>query len=32
MRVAQFNEFGGPQALRLEEVAEPQPAAKRCPD
>ena len=25
MRVAQFNEFGGPQALRLEEVAEPRP-------
>jgi NADPH2:quinone reductase len=25
MRVAQFNEFGGPQALRLEEVAEPNP-------
>ena len=27
MRVAQFAEFGGPQALRLEEVAEPQPGA-----
>ena len=25
MRVAQFNEFGGPQALHLEEVAEPSP-------
>ena len=25
MRVAQFCEFGGPQALRLEEVAEPSP-------
>lgn len=25
MRVAQFSEFGGPQALRLEEVAEPSP-------
>lgn len=25
MRVAQFSEFGGPQALRLEEVAEPRP-------
>jgi NADPH2:quinone reductase len=25
MRVAQFSEFGGPQALRLEEVAEPIP-------
>jgi NADPH2:quinone reductase len=25
MRVAQFNEFGGPEALRLEEVAEPSP-------
>jgi NADPH2:quinone reductase len=25
MRVAQFSEFGGPQALRLEEVAEPKP-------
>lgn len=25
MRVAQFSEFGGPQALRLEEVAEPAP-------
>ncbi|HEV7464418.1 MAG TPA: NADPH:quinone oxidoreductase family protein [Methyloceanibacter sp.] len=25
MRVAQFAEFGGPQALRLEEVAEPAP-------
>ncbi len=25
MRVAQFAEFGGPQALRLEEVAEPKP-------
>jgi NADPH2:quinone reductase len=25
MRVAQFSEFGGPQALRLEEVAEPEP-------
>jgi NADPH2:quinone reductase len=25
MRVAQFSEFGGPQALRLEEVAEPTP-------
>ena len=23
MRVAQFSEFGGPQSLRLEEVAEP---------
>ncbi len=27
MRVAQFSEFGGPQALRLEEVAEPRPGA-----
>jgi NADPH:quinone reductase len=25
MRVAQFSEFGGPQALRLEEVANPKP-------
>jgi NADPH2:quinone reductase len=25
MRVAQFNEFGGPQALRLEQVDEPSP-------
>jgi len=25
MRVAQFSEFGGPQALRLEEAAEPSP-------
>ncbi len=25
MRVAQFSEFGGPQALRLEETAEPSP-------
>jgi NADPH2:quinone reductase len=25
MRVAQFSEFGGPQALRLEEVADPRP-------
>src|SRR5665811_2589672 len=25
MRVVQFNEFGGVQALRLEEVAEPKP-------
>jgi NADPH:quinone reductase len=25
MRVAQFSEFGGPQALRLEQVAEPKP-------
>ena len=25
MRVAQFSEFGGPQALRLEEVADPSP-------
>src|SRR6185437_4261619 len=25
MRVAQFSEFGGPQALRLEEAAEPAP-------
>ena len=25
MRVAQFSEFGGPQALRLEQVAEPSP-------
>jgi len=25
MRVAQFNEFGGPQALRIEEVPEPSP-------
>jgi NADPH:quinone reductase len=25
MRVAQFSEFGGPEALRLEEVAEPSP-------
>lgn len=25
MRVAQFSEFAGPQALRLEEVAEPVP-------
>src|SRR4030042_462333 len=25
MRVAQFAEFGGPQALRLDEVAEPAP-------
>ena len=25
MRVAQFSEFGGPEALRLEEVAEPKP-------
>ena len=27
-----FREFGGPQALRLEEVAEPQPGARRYPD
>jgi NADPH2:quinone reductase len=27
MRVAQFSEFGGPQALHLEEVAEPSPGA-----
>ena len=27
MRVAQFSEFGGPQALRLEQVAEPKPGA-----
>jgi NADPH:quinone reductase len=27
MRVAQFREFGGPQALRLEEVEEPRPGA-----
>ena len=27
MRVAQFSEFGGPEALRLEEVPEPTPAA-----
>jgi NADPH2:quinone reductase len=27
MRVAQFSEFRGPQALRLEEVAEPRPGA-----
>jgi NADPH:quinone reductase len=27
MRVAQFSEFGGPQALRLEEVADPVPGA-----
>jgi NADPH2:quinone reductase len=27
MRVAQFSEFGGPQVLRLEEVAEPSPGA-----
>jgi NADPH2:quinone reductase len=26
MRVAQFNEFGGPQALHVENVAEPSPA------
>ena len=25
MRVAQISEFGGPQALRLQEVAEPRP-------
>ncbi len=25
MRVAQFSEFGGPQALRLEQVTEPSP-------
>jgi NADPH2:quinone reductase len=25
MRVAQFSEFGGPQALRLEEVPSPTP-------
>jgi len=27
MRVAQFSEFGGPQALRLEETAEPSPGS-----
>jgi len=26
MRVAQFSEFGGPEKLRVEEVADPAPA------
>ena len=31
MRVAQFSEFGGPQALRLAEAAEPVPAPNDIP-